>query len=73
MHIYNVYSAGLGGLRIVNWELPIYYLLQLLNEPGEYIVVGDFNLHHPIWGGPQCLKQHNMADDLIRVTREAHL
>ena len=22
-----------------------------LEEPGEYLIVGDFNLHHPQWGG----------------------
>ena len=48
VYIHNIYSAGLGGLGIVNQELPIYYLPQLFNELGEHIVIKDFNLHHPI-------------------------
>ena len=38
-----------------------------------HLVVGDFNLHHPYWGGGGCLIQHAMADTLIELTAETHL
>ena len=38
-----------------------------------HLVVGDFNLHHPYWGGGGCLIQHAIADTLIELTAETHL
>jgi hypothetical protein len=31
----------------------------------EHIVLGDFNLHHPFWGGIARPLQHRMADQLL--------
>ena len=39
----------------------------------NHIVVGDFNLHHPKWGGNTTQTQHIMADKLIDTIAEAHL
>lgn len=73
IHIHNIYSAPPGSLRTIDQESPIYHIPQLLNAEGEHIVVGDFNLHHPIWGGTQCLERHKMADDLLQIINEAGL
>jgi len=35
------------------------------------VVVGDFNLYHPLWGGPAYPYQHTMADSLITTMRTA--
>ena len=38
-----------------------------------HLVVENFNLHHPYWGGEGCLIQHVIADTLIELTAETHL
>src|SRR5437016_1519810 len=73
VHIHNIYSARPESLRTVDRESPVYLLPQLLAAQGEHIVVGDFNLHHPIWGGSHCLERHSMANDLLCITRKAGL
>lgn len=39
----------------------------------EHIVVGDFNLHHPLWNGLSRPTQHAAADTLLDITCEASL
>jgi hypothetical protein len=41
-------------------------LEQRLQEPGEHMVVGDFNLHHPNWGGVGVARSPQ-AYELIRI------
>src|SRR5438132_823521 len=42
-----------------------------LSWPGEHLLLGDFNLHHPLWGGPLVRRTHSAADALIDITQEA--
>jgi exonuclease III len=42
-------------------------------EGCEHILLGDFNLHHPMWGGHIALDQHWAADSLINITSRAHM
>ena len=37
------------------------------------MVLGDFNLHHPLWGGRTMLSQHVYADKLIDMVEEHDL
>lgn len=37
------------------------------------ILLGDFNLHHPRWGGNQTFSYHRMAEELISTTSQAGL
>jgi hypothetical protein len=39
--------------------------------PGEYIFLGDFNLHHPLWAGPFYPHQYILADNLLEQMRNA--
>jgi hypothetical protein len=39
-------------------------LTNLLTGNDDELVLGDFNLHHPMWGGPEAVTD-NAADDLI--------
>jgi hypothetical protein len=32
------------------------------------MLIGDFNLHHPLWGGTLLPTQHTLADNLIETT-----
>ena len=48
-------------------------LPELLRTKGEYILLGDFNLYYPFWGGIAVISADNAADDLIRATEAASL
>src|SRR5262245_10954328 len=63
VHIHSMYAPSPGGHRRIERDSPIYSIPQLLQKPGEHILVGDFNLHHPRWGGITCLDRHDMADE----------
>ena len=54
IHIHNVYSPPPGSLQDINREFLIYSLWDLLNKPGEHLLVRDFNVHHPMWGEARC-------------------
>jgi hypothetical protein len=50
-------------------------LTNLLEQEGEHIVLGDFNLHHPSWCGIRNPTAHKVADQLIDILHsyELHL
>ena len=49
LHIHNIYWEAVRGdvTKTLNW------LKNLLNKnsDGQHLVISDFNLHHPTWGG----------------------
>ena len=46
----------------------------LQEHPHEHtIVLGDINLHHPLWGGRTMLSQHAYADRFIKLAEEHNL
>ena len=49
----------------MNWNTPILGMLDAVRAPGKHLIVGDFNLHHPLWGGPAIHQPHNGAELLI--------
>lgn len=71
IHIHNVYnpcqtsgsSSRLGEIQKV---------LQGTRSNVEHILLGDFNLHHPLWGGAGVEAEED-AEKLIIITEEAHL
>ena len=40
-------------------------MLDAVQAPSRHLIVGDFNLHHPLWGGPEIHQSHNGAELLI--------
>lgn len=69
IHVHNIYNPGpitgestLGALRAA---------IQSLR--GEHVVVGDFNLHHPLWTRPGYGHVHAEADELIELTADLGL
>ena len=48
-------------------------LLELLRTKGEHILLGDFNLYHPFWGGVAVISADDAADDFICTTEVAGL
>lgn len=60
--VINVYSRYTTGPRLIVWR----QLIQALNEAeGEIILLGDFNAHHPTWGGRGARCDH--AAESLRV------
>src|SRR5215475_13398691 len=51
---------------------PILYTLRklLLENKGGHIILGDFNLHHPLWNSPTYDKHHYIADELLDIVSE---
>lgn len=62
LHIHNCYneppSKELGVLRL---------LPQALKATGQHILVGAFNLYHPMWSEVAMPTQHALADGLIDI------
>jgi exonuclease III len=50
-------------------------LRQVLDEAGqaEQILVGDFNLHHELWGGSHIPRTESEAEDLVEIVEEYNL
>ena len=71
INIHNVYSPPPAS-HTDNSELnALAALTQALRMEGEHVIVGDFNLHHPLWGGPAYQYQHTVADTLLDTMRNA--
>jgi hypothetical protein len=62
IHVYNMYNP-----LVCTGQSTIPLLRDVLvSASGEnYIVVGDFNLHHFLWGGDMSLARDDEADELI--------
>jgi len=73
IHIHNCYNPhrpytdqGLGTLPLIQKAIQD-------SRGVEHILLGDFNLHHPKWGGNLTQTQHRAADTLIKITEEKRL
>src|SRR6266480_7422451 len=69
LSIINVYNPQDNGPRIRTWTL----IEKALNEAeGEIILLGDFNAHHPAWGGIH-VEQEPQASHLLQETQRRGL
>lgn len=66
--IHNVYNPSPISISSTDSPTTLYRLRKALDAPGEHLILGDFNLHHPYWGGTRCLDRHAMADELIGIS-----
>ena len=71
INVHNIYSPPPASHTDNSEISTLAVLLHALRMPGEHVVVGDFNLYHPLWGGPAYPYQHTMADSLITTMRTA--
>ena len=69
IYIHNVYIEP---LPHSTKDLPpiLSILRELIKEKGRHIILGDFNLHHPLWNSPTYDKHHYIADDLLEIVSE---
>ena len=68
IHITNVYNPTPQGPQLASPDL----LTSALALPGSHILLGDFNLHHPKWGGVH-VRAEQAAKDLLMLTNSAQL
>jgi Reverse transcriptase (RNA-dependent DNA polymerase)/Endonuclease-reverse transcriptase len=54
-------------------ESPIYGLAGILQREGEHVLLGDFNLHHPLWSRDTETRTSQMALNLLAITGKANL
>jgi hypothetical protein len=43
------------------------------NQDMEQILLGDFNLHYPLWGGPAVRRTHADLEDLVAIIEDFNL
>lgn len=85
--IHNVYSEAPESYDTIAWNTPIPQMLEATKAPGRHLIVGDFNLHHTMWGGLAVRQSHigaTLLTDCVRtkqldlllepgtITREKH-
>ena len=69
-HIHNIYNPTAASEEPS--KIPLLQTI-LENSPlDEHMVLGDFNLHHPNWGGPKC-RSDLLASDLVILAEQYHL
>ena len=58
--------------RACDYDNPFEHLATFLEEEGacHHLIVGDLNLHHPVWSGARIPAAHTAAERLIEVTHE---
>ena len=75
LQIYNIYNLPPISTQDTTGPstLPVLYK-DLQESPYEHtIVLGDFNVHHPLWGGCTMLSQHVYTNKLINMVKEHNL
>jgi hypothetical protein len=65
--IYSVYSEPPGSYTTTQYNTPITLLPNCLSRYREHIILGDFNLHHPMWCGVQNPTTHLAAGPLAQI------
>lgn len=75
INIHNVYSLSPESYSSDSPLTSVEMVKRLLSENAaeEHIILGDFNLHHPVWSGPARPTQHRAANQLLDVVRQAQL
>ena len=63
--VYNIYNPPPGSYSTDQTSTPISLLPDLLSRNGDHLLLGDFNLHHPMWCGPRNPTAHKAADSLV--------
>ena len=67
--IHNIYNPSPALITSENpSSLPL--VQQEIQEPGEHLLLGDFNLHHPNWNNPNRYSYHKEADTLVELTED---
>jgi hypothetical protein len=66
IQIVNCYALPQNSLPSLDAS-PIYQVPDLLARRNEIVLLGDFNLHHPRWGGTRVLYPEAQAHELVEM------
>ena len=66
LHIVNVYNPRGNGPRIRVWD-SVQRVLDALS--GKVVLLGDFNAHHPVWGGQHVAGEPQAEHLLLEMAR----
>ncbi len=67
IHIHEAYNSPPRDHEVIHERGSLSDIEKALHMPEECVLVGDFNLHHPTWGGPSYPRQHLLSNDLIEM------
>ena len=73
IHIHNIYNPSPLSISATDSPSTLPAALRQLNGPGEHILLGDFNLHHPHWGGARVRGQHEASEQLLDIIESKNL
>lgn len=69
IHVHNIYNQMKGGNAPFSTLRKLEEVLsEYAGNKDEHLVLGDFNLHHPAWGGEDSTTIDPEAEDLISLT-----
>jgi hypothetical protein len=73
--VYNVYNPCPESMTSTTSKTTLPLLDTELTKRGSTnsIILGDFNLHHPLWNGATRFTQHTAADELIDLSQKHEL
>jgi exonuclease III len=71
VNIHNVYNPPPESHATTAPSETLQALRRIAEIPGEHAIVGDFNLHHPLWTTPDYPHRHHLADHLLESMRNA--
>ena len=67
IHFHSVYSEPPGSTSRIDYDTPLNRIHIDLDKNDDHLLAGDFNLHHPWWGGPRCVTAHSAANRLVEA------
>jgi exonuclease III len=70
--IHNIYHRG-PFTKTTETSPLLQELTNILTRPGKHVLLGDFNLHHQLWGGDQVTEPHALSEQLIQITLENNM
>lgn len=73
IQLINIYVVAEGGRVTLGENSTLWKVSRLFSEGVECILVGDFNLHHPSWGGARVRRADEAARELIGLTTQRGL
>ena len=73
IHIHNVYNPSSASYASTDSPSTLSMVERQLQADVEHVLMGDFNLHHPLWCGPSRPTQHAAASQLLDLVEAADL
>ena len=73
IHVHNVYNPSPASYSSIDSPSTLPIVKHQLTTGSNHILLGDFNLHHPLWNDPSRTTQHAGADQLLNIIEESSL